>query len=222
VKKSKSEKEPAMATAPIYPEHEAATWSIDFLYNGTTMTVTYPALIGVQYGDYVNFTNDPNSTAPISITFNPNPTGVPNPPGPVLFSSIPASSPLQPGATSQEQPQATNGSVNYFVTVEGGATFGPYAIQVGSGPLYVEIAGSSSQPDPIMVPKGGTLQMYSNDTNTYRIGWTALDPFPGLTQANPGWSNNNPYTQSGPVRGYPYTITVEGQQGPGGGRVIIG
>ena len=107
------------------------------------------------------------------------------------------------------------------MNVVGGPSFGPYAIQVGAGPMFIEITASDSEPDPILVPKGGTLQMFSNDNNTYLIGWPNFNPFPGLTQANPGVTNNIAYTQVGPALGYGYSISIKGQEAPGKGTVIV-
>jgi hypothetical protein len=209
-----------MAAARHIPRNEPETaWTISFTYNGSTMIASYPALKGVQFGDQVTFANSASSTAPINITFNSNPPVVTNPPGPVLFNNTPN---LQPGIGDEQQPQAPNGSVNYYVNVVGGPSFGPYAIQVGAGPMYIEITSLNSEPDPILIPKGGTLQMYSNDNNTYDIGWPSFNPFPGLTQANPGAANNNPYTQSGPAQNYAYSVSVNGQDGPGGGTIKVG
>jgi hypothetical protein len=203
-----------MSAARVIPKSDAL-WSINFNYNGSTLTCSSPAII-VAVGDQVNFSNSPNSTTTINVTFAANPPGVSNPPGPVLFQPMT----LSPG-TTDGQTANVNGSVNYTVTANG-QTFGPYAIQAGIGPLYVQITASNSQPDPIVVPKGGTLQMYSNDASTYTVKWPTFNPFPGLTQASPGPANNSPYTQQGPAQTYGYEILVKGPAvGVGGGRVIV-
>jgi hypothetical protein len=212
-----------MAAARHIPRTEAV-WPITFLYNGTTLTVSTPAII-IAPGDEVNFANSPSSTAAINITFAANPPGVINPPGPALFSNITG---LQPGATDGlATPSGVNGSVNYKVTA-GGQTFGPYAIQAGTGPLYVTINNSNSAPDPVLIPVGGTLKMYSTDGNTYNpLTWTPSNPFttpaPGLTQVNPGASNNLAYTDT-PKLSVPYTYNFPVQspkEGLGTGKIHV-
>jgi hypothetical protein len=207
-----------MAAARVIPREEAVR-TITYDYNGSTLTVSAPAIM-IGSTDQVNFSSSLNSTGPIVITFAANPP-VPNPPGPTLFNNIT----LLRGETIGQVPQAANGSVNYTATA-GGQTFGPYAIQVGAGPLYVQINNSNTIPDPAVIPKGGTLEMYSTDGVTYGISWPSTgDPFPtpppGLTTVNPGVSNNIPYTETSKVAIYAYSLAVLDKLGIGGGKVIV-
>lgn len=206
-----------------FPEKEraAATWPVNFLYNGTTLTNSAEAFKGVSAGDTVTFSNSASSTAPIVITFAANPPIVPTPPpGAPLFNVTTIT--LAPGANSPQTVVPANGSVNYIVSVNGAQVGGPYAIQVGAGPLYVEITSMYSQPDPIAVPAGGTLEIYSNDSNTYTIKWpAAFNPFPTISEAKPGAGNNTPGTQVGPAQVYAYTFSVKLLQGNGGGTVKV-
>jgi hypothetical protein len=208
-----------------YPHTDSAIWGVNFTYSGgSTITNSNPSFKGVSAGDTVNFSNDPSSTATIVITFAANPPVVTNPPGAPLFNV--SSITLNPGDVSPQTvlSTTTDGSVNYSLSVNGVQVGGPYAIQVGNGPLYVEITNSDSEPDPIMVPYQGTLTMFSNDpTTTYSIHWPTTNPFPGLTEALPGATNNNAYTQVGPKgQSYGYRIGIKFQDGPGGGTIRIG
>ncbi len=182
-----------MATARVIPG-QAANWTITFTYNGSTLAVTYPGL-AVSPGDQVTFSNSSSSTAPIVITFV-TPTLPPN--------VTPPTSPLFPNMTiqigqSQQQtaPQNVNASVNYNVSV-GGVTIpgGPYAIQVGTGPLYVQITNSAASPQSVAIPEDGMLGMFSTDV-TYYLDWTNTGnpfptPIPGLTTVYLATSTNNP------------------------------
>jgi hypothetical protein len=226
-----------MATARVIPREDIVQ-PINFTYSGTTLTVSSPAII-VGATDSITFANL-SATATISIAFaaNPpviNPTG---PTGPVLFNSMI----LGPGSSNAQTPMAANGSVNYTVTA-GGTTFGPYSIQVGAGPLYVQVASSQTTPETVSLPKGGTLEMYSTDV-TYYVSWTAMgDPFatpPGLTEvlkATSGSDPNVPHTVTANVALYVYAlgtsapapdkrkeeglIEISRVGGPGGGGKVV-
>ena len=211
-----------MATAHVTPK-EDLVWDIDFNYDGSTLTVSPQALV-VGATDEVNFSNSPNSTATITITFAANPPGVANPPGPVQFPNIS----LTPGQTIGMVPLHPNGSVNYTVSVNGATVEETYAIQVGNGPLYVQITDSNSTPDPAVIPLGGTLEMYSTDGNTYNLTWPATGnpfpkPAPGLTTVNHSVASNIVYTESkNKVATYEYNFPVHKTTlGVGTGKIVV-
>ncbi len=201
-----------MATARVIPG-QAANWTITFTYDGSTLTVTYPGL-AVSPGDQVTFSNSSSSTAPIGITFV-TPTLPPN--VPPLSSPLFSNMTLQVGGSQQQTaPQNVNASVNYNVSV-GGVTVpgGPYAIQVGTGPLYVQITNSAASPQSVAIPEDGMLAMFSTDV-TYYLDWTSTGnpfprPIPGLTTVYLATSTNNPNiayedTVSGAI--FKYTIST--------------
>jgi len=182
-----------------------------------------PKAIKIPVGDGVSFTN--GSGASINIQFEPNP------PGPQLCVN---SGPIAPGSSYAQGPFNVDGSVNYYVYQGTTVKSGPYAIQVGSGPLYIQITYSQAltngqcTPDPVALPYGGTLQMISNDY-TYNVSWPGGDPFtpPGLTTVYLGAGNNSPHTEDlSAVLDYSYRVQkttpgiTEGT-GNGGGTVKV-
>jgi len=199
-----------MAAARHIPTPETAGLTVTFVWNGSTLTNNCPSAI-VAVGSEVTFANSSTSSAAITITFAPNPPGVTNPPGARLFSQTTIT--IQPGLNSGvlTLPANTNGAVNYTVSVNGNQVGGPYAIQAGTGPLYVQITDFTPNPYEVAVPptvgnSEGKLEMYSTDEPSYTVQWPAVNPFPGLTTAYLGSSNNTAYAQQGPAKTYSYTI----------------
>jgi len=173
-------------------------------------------------GQDVTFTN--NSGATIDIKFAPNPIT------PTVFTDILGLSPTAPNNTATRTPQVTNGSVNYYVWSGGVQKSGPYPIQVGTGPMFVQITNSIATPEEVAIPHtavgGGTLQMVSTDV-PYDIGPPSFSNMfnKPLTKAD-----NTSHTNIGSVGSFDYTITASapgramggGKVGVmGGGRVII-
>jgi len=112
----------------------------------------------------------------------------------------------------------------------------PYAIQVGNGPLYVQVTWSPSlgagqtNPDPVAIPPQGNLQMYSADTTSYNVTWPNTgDPFTlpqNLTQVVPVVANNLNYTATSGVATYKFTLLKKSPSrtlgsGNGGGTVKV-
>lgn len=205
---------------PHIPKEEIAqTITIDSTFAASPKAVIIPA------GQPVSFTN--NSGTSVLISFEPNP------PGPTLFSEIPN---LANGATNTQTPNAPtgNGAVNYYIYDSNNAAHGPYAIEVGNGPLYVQVTWSQAlgagqcTPDPAVVPYLGHLEAYSNDYN-YTVGWPTSfgDPFsPQLNSIVPGSANNNPVQEVANLNLYKYTVTknppnTKEGTGSGGGKVIV-
>jgi len=201
-------------------EQIAQTIMIDSTYAAHPQAVRIPA--GQQ--QQVNFTN--NSGTSILISFEPNP------PGPTLFSQIPN---LANGATNTQTANVDangNGAVNYYVYDSNNIKHGPYAIEVGNGPLYVSVTYSQSlnegqcTPDPVVIPYQGHLEMYSTDYN-YSVNWPTSfgDPFqPQLLSIVSGATNNSPVVEVANLAEYKYTVTktgIQGVGGGGGGKVIV-
>ena len=121
--------------------------------------------------------------------------------------------------------------MNYFITPAGGAAYGPFSIQVGTGPIYVQVTlgnGSGfSAPDQIAVPAGGALEMINMDPHEYGISWPGIptNPFnPYLTDV--GGAGGNVLHTATAAAGSSYTYKITPKQptpvlGIGGGRVII-
>jgi hypothetical protein len=210
-----------MAAVRHIPRPETAGLTVTFVWNGSILTNNAPAKI-VAVGSDVTFVNSSSSVAAITINFAPNPPGVSNPPGPPLFTQNTIT--IQPGQNSGALalPANTNGAVNYTVSVNGNQEGGPYAIQAGTGPLYVQITNFTPNPGEAAVPatvsssQQGMLEMYSTDQTSYTIKWPAMNPFPGLTAAYKPLSSNIPYAQSGPATTYTYEIPSSGAPAEGG------
>lgn len=198
-----------MATQPVFPigENYPADESI-------TISSTFGASPGAcQIGPETSVTFTNNSTSTINIMFLPNmQPGLPTPPPPV-FNNIAA---LAPGATSAAQTSQNDSiTVDYDVIV-GNIVYGPYAIQVADGPLYIQMVLSNGEaqctPGPATIPIGGSVVMSPGDSNSYNIGWkNNVDPFdPAITTAD-----GNVHTEDvGTILTYTYTAKVPA---PGGG-----
>ena len=187
-----------------------------------------PQGLKVQQGDTVNFQN--NSGVDISIQFAPNPPGLalsPTNPLPVPHGS-------SAGFTAPDYDAAANYYI-YVGTVNQNPT-DPYAIQVGNGPLYVQVTWSPSlgagqtNPDPVAIPAQGNLQMFSTDTTSYTATWPNTgDPFTlpqNLTQVVPVVANNLNYTATSGVATYKFTLLKKSPSrtlgsGNGGGTVKV-
>jgi plastocyanin len=166
-----SKRRPAMAAARVFPMGEAVqTITINSSFVASPQAIIY------GLGTTVEFIN--NSGVAINITF------VANPPGPTLFSNI---TNLANGASSSQGPINVSGSANYYVNV-GATNYGPYAIQVGNGSLWVQVTsldvdweGVSGDPlSPVLqnVYKG----MSSNVMHTAKPGATGSFTYTVATQ----------------------------------------
>lgn len=210
-----------MATArDIFPESEAVLHTVTFTYINNVLSVTIPA-VKMAATDQIVFGNSPSSSAAIQLVFAANPPGVANPPGPVLFNNVT----LSPGqGTGNLTPLAANGSVNYTVLVGGAAVGEVYAVQVGNGPLYVTVSGTTCTPQTIAIPLQGSAEFYSIDGVNHTITWNTSNgnPFPGLSNiyalANP---LTKAYTTSSPVNPYGYMVGPSPLATGGGGTVKI-
>ena len=212
-----SKKEFTMATARTIPRVQTAQ-TINFLYNGTTLTVSPQGVI-LDLGQSVNFANSSSSTAPVTIQF------ILNPPGPALFGSPPLSFTVDPGDTQTQTPSDDNGSANYKVSVNGSPVGSLYAIQngasaAGGGPIYIQASASGNNvttlPDPVAVPEGGTLEVIALDGDSYPITAPSGEFTPPLTESG------EEVTATGSTGTYSYSISPAGPgAGPGGGKIVI-
>ena len=184
----------------------------------STFTPSSKGLI-VQQGDTVNFQN--YSGSDITIQFQPNPPG----------ESVSANIGISTGNTSGFIAPNYNAAANYYIYVGSTEKSGPFAIQVGTGPMYVQIvstvAGITTNPSPVAMPAGGYLEMISNDYN-YNVGnWSPVDPFsPALTSVGVGAGNNSPHQENttNAVVDYTYKLTAAtpgATTGSGGGTVKV-
>jgi hypothetical protein len=215
-----------MATQRIIPieEENVAAQPIAITSSGGVYAASPVACIILgsrQQG--VSFSNTSGST--VAITFVPNPVNN----NLKVFNDIPSLP--STGAPTYQTPQVDNGSVNYNIVV-GGQSYGPFAIQVGNGPLQVFISMSGTTitctPPTVAVPAynnalgiPGTLEMIPDNVNNgYAIAWPGgSDPFhPPLT-----WPDSAPHgdTNATPVGNYNYTVnTPNPKEGGGGGGTV--
>ena len=208
-----------MAAARVFPMGEAVqTITINSSFVASPQAIIY------GLGTTVEFIN--NSGVAINITF------VANPPGPTLFSNI---TNLANGASSSQGPINVSGSANYYVNV-GATNYGPYAIQVGNGSLWVQVTSldgvGQCVPAVAVIPVQGGLQMNSTDV-TYDVDCEGVsgDPLsPVLQNVYKGMSSNVMHTaKPGATGSFTYTVATQppskprlsGVPGSGGGTVKI-
>lgn len=198
-----------MAAAPNLPMPDAAvtrTISID-----DTFTPTPQGLI-VNPGDTVMFQN--NSGVEITIQFAPNYTS------PALSSNLD----IPDGDEAGFVAPATAAAANYGIYVGATQESGPWAIQVGAGPMYVVLTGSGTCNFPtVAVPLGniltgfGKLSIGPNATSgSLGIGFQT-NPFNPPITTNDG---SHPVKAGTDPGSYSYTV-VDPDNNPGPGKVII-
>lgn len=174
----------------------------------------------------VSFTN--SSGSPVAIRFVPNPV---NPTAPPVFTDIP-NLPSNNLPSPPQSPNVSNGngSVNYNI-IANGKSYGPFAIQVGNGPLQVSITTISGNIN--VTPQMFTIPAYNNalqiagtvalvpDNNQYTVAWPGGDPLqPPLTSAD---SQPHGDTNSSAVGDYQFTVTLKQLKptlGTGGGGTV--
>jgi hypothetical protein len=99
-----------------------------------------------------------------------------------------------------------------------------YAVQVGNGPLFVTVSGTTCTPQTVAIPLQGSIEYYSIDGLSHTITWNTANgnPFTGLSKiyplANP---ETKPYTTNSPVNPYGYTMGPGTTATGGGGTVKI-
>jgi hypothetical protein len=146
----------------------------------------------------------------------------PGHPATPVFNNVSGLSPTAPNNTNTQTPQVTDRTVNYNVVI-GANSYGPYAIQVGNGPICISVTASNTSPDPVVIPTNGWVQFFSTDSN-YTVSWQATtgDPFyPPVTSIAVGVSNNTAHQAKLAPNSFPYTIRVGFADGNGGGTVKV-
>jgi hypothetical protein len=187
----------------------ATEWSVTI---DNTFTPKPPAFI-IEPGDTVKFIN--NSGSDINIQFDP--TSQPEP----MFSNTPVI-PKNGGTYVATTSPGVNGSELYSIYV--GTTKqngGPYAIQVGTGPLYVEVTNAETAPDPAVIPVGGTLRIIDSANNPWTVGWKqGGNPCPN--PFNPPLTTVGNHQVTANTGKYDYTLSSGGPiLGNGGGTIIV-
>ena len=157
-----------------------------------------PAGVLIDDSQPVQFNNN-NSGSAISITFAR--TAVTNE---QVFADIPN---IAAGGSFTESPLLQDKAVNYSVTI-GQNTYGPFAIQVGSGAFQINGTGGDPNPMVAVIPPNGNVQFASTDQD-WPINWkNGNDPFiPVLTEVYVGLANNLVGNeQGGSAKNFPYTL----------------
>jgi len=129
--------------------HDDVVWDIPITDNSST-PVSGEANIEMAITDTLEFTN--NAPYPVAIVFTTT-SGT-------VFTNI--SNLAGNGATSPAQsPKLDNLTVNYTITnLVTNAQSTPCGIQVGVGPLRIDIIGSNTNPDPVSIPANGQIQFF--------------------------------------------------------------
>jgi hypothetical protein len=178
------------------------TWLLNITVQGGA---TQPDLKISNY-DSIEFQN--NAPFPVAITFTAT-SGT-------VFNNI-ASIPASGGRSTPQQTQKSNVTVNYAITNLNNANQvqGPYGIEVGTGPMQINIQGGQPNPRTISIPSGGQIQFDNLDSVAYNVSWNPVNSFPngtvqpGMNPAQTGPSGNQAQTVT---YGYP---TLDGTNGTG-------
>lgn len=164
-----------MATQRVIPIEEDIDAPKIITINGNLVPSYGGCFIAGSGQQSVNFVN--NAGIACTITFDNNPIS-----GTVFNSPIDLTASGPGSSVTVTPPSSVAGAtVNYYISA-GLVKTGPYAIQIGSGPLYIQFEEDSLgvlvNPTPIAIPPAGTLEMVSGDGNTYNINWNnGVDPF---------------------------------------------
>ena len=126
-------------------------------------------------------------------------------------------------ASDSQTPQAASITVNYNVSM-GGRSYGPFAIEVGTGPLEISVTGTNPTPDIGAIPPNGEIQFTATDYQC-DIQWQDGDPFtPPLNNVYVGQSNNQVGEEHGNhTKDFHYTLTKSSAAHPvdGGGTIKV-
>lgn len=134
------------------------------------------AVPNLEIGNSGNIQFQNNASFPISVSFTTSS-------GPV-FSNI---ANLAAGHNSSLQaPQQLNVTVNYtIINMSNGHVQGPYGLEVGSGPISINVADGLTDLDIVSIPAGGQVQFNSDDY--YGLSCTPANLIsPELTSLAPG------------------------------------
>jgi|SRR5580704_2336614 hypothetical protein len=132
--------------------HDDIVWDIPISDLSGTPVSGEPD-IEMAITDTLEFTN--NASYPVSIVFTTTSGSV--------FNNI--SSLAGGGTTSPAQsPKLDNMTVNYTITnLNTNAQSTPCGIQVGVGPLRIDILAANTIPDPVSIPAGGQIQFFPDE-----------------------------------------------------------
>ena len=209
-----------MAAAPNLPLSESITWDITI---DDTYTPSRQGIV-VSQGDQINFENESGVDIIIAFQTNGNGQAV----YPAMNLSVPNN-----GSNGFAAPNA-NCAANYYIynsdVTPPALLSGPFAIQVGTGPMFVTVGGSVTNPtynpETVAVPLGtslppgtGNLQM-NTATTTFGITWkNNNDPFtPPITQTD---GSAHGVAQTSALSTYTYYAGPSPVQNPAGGTVIV-
>jgi plastocyanin len=189
-----------------------------------TFTPT-PQGVVVQPGDQVEFQN--NSGVDIIIEF------AANPPGQAVYSNM--NLPVTNGTTAGFTAPNYSASANYSVYQGTTEESGPWVVQVGTGPMFVQLSDASGvvnyAPPTVAIPhgnattgKGQLVIMPSLNSGDYTIKWGVTDPVtPPL-----GASGTSSHAVTSAPGEYDYSATADDpcatvpkSDGSGGGGTII-
>jgi hypothetical protein len=196
-----------MSAARVIPMDQTEwTITIDNNFNVT------PQGVIVQPGDQVNYQN--NSDVCINIQFEPNP------PGEAVYPNmnLPVGAKSSKGFTAPSYDASANYSIYVGTAQQPG---GPYALQVGVGPLYIQVTYVNGEgqcsPETAAIPVEGKLRMVETDHHSYSVGWQGgKNPFQpplgtvGSHKAASAGTYEYSVAEGGPVLG-----------GGGGGTIIV-
>lgn len=209
-----------MAARHLPISASVCTFAID-----NTFTPTPQGAI-VQQGDQVEFQN--NSGVDIIIEF------AANPPGQAVYPKM--NLPVPDGTTASFAAPNYDASANYSIYQGTTLESGPWAVQVGAGPIFVQLSGASGvnyAPPTVAIPQGNAVTgkgelviIPALNSGKYTITWDTTDPVtPPL-----GASGTNSHAANSAPGEYCYTATATTATDPcatetvfsgGGGKVII-
>jgi hypothetical protein len=195
-----------MATARVYT---AADQPVNINPQGQAN----PAGCLIENGQNVTFTNNSGST--ISILFDQTAISKQT-----VFNDI---NNLAPGSNYTEAPLVSDKTVNYNVSMNG-QTRGPFAIEVGAGPLEISVTRTNPTPEHGIIPPNGEIQFTATDDKC-NIAWPDGDPFnPPLDNAFVGQPNNpvgQEHGNSGKTFRYEVTKSTDLNPVDGGGTIKV-
>jgi len=178
--------------------HDDVLWDIPISDNSSTPVSGEPD-IEMAITDTLEFTN--NAPYPVSIVFTTT-SGT-------VFNNI--SSLAGNGTSSPAQsPQLDNLTVNYTITnLNTNKQSTPCGIQVGVGPLRINILDSNTNPDPVSIPEGGQIQFFPDEEyeisivppNAFNKALTSIDPPSSVVLTATNLAPKATYTIKGGIRG---------------------
>jgi hypothetical protein len=178
--------------------HDDVLWDIPISDLSSTPVSGEPN-IEMAITDTLEFTN--NASYPVSIVFTTT-SGT-------VFNNI---SSLAGGGTSSpaQSPQLDNMTVNYTITnLNTNKQSTPCGIQVGVGPLRIDIIGSNTIPDPVSIPGSGQIQFFPDGDyeisivppNAFNKSLSSIQPPSSVVLTATNLAPQATYTIKGGIRG---------------------